>query len=103
MTDQLSMFQTDAYGNLGVSPEFDGVTYEPERDKARLTGQLERVRALMSDGQWRTLRQIAEAVGGSEAGVSARLRDLKKKKFGGLTVDKVHAAGGVWVYRVVGQ
>jgi hypothetical protein len=36
-----------------------------------------RVLALMRDGQWRTLGEIKAGIGGiSEAGVSARLRDL---------------------------
>lgn len=48
---------------------------------ARLASQLTRVKALMSDGRARSLREIAEAVGGSEAGVSARLRDLRKQGY----------------------
>lgn len=63
--------------------------------------QLARVRALMEDGQWRTLRQIAEAVfPASEAGVSARLRDLRKD---GLKVERERVAPGrsLWRYRVL--
>jgi hypothetical protein len=67
---------------------FAGATYEPECDAERLGGQLARVRGLMRDGRWRTLREITEAVGGSEAGVSARLRDLRKAKFGGHAVER---------------
>jgi hypothetical protein len=80
---------------------FDGVTFEPAQDAARLTGQLERVRNLMCDGQWRTLSEIAVRVGGSEAGVSARLRDLRKEKFGAHTVERKRVDGGLWVYRVI--
>jgi hypothetical protein len=101
VTDQLSMFRTGAYGDTAISPDFDGETYEPARDKARLTGQLGRVRALMSDGEWRTLRQIAEAVTGSEAGVSARLRDLRKVKFGAHGVERRRVDGGLFEYRLV--
>ena len=79
---------------------FDGATIEPAQDTARLAGQLERVKALMLDGRWRTLAQIAAAVEGSEAGVSARLRDLRKPRFGGYQVDRDRLAGGLFTYRV---
>ncbi len=82
------------------SLDFDGETFDGRRDGARLTGQLERVRRVMSDGLWRTLQDIAREAGGSEAGVSARLRDLRKPKFGGLEVERRHYSGGTWVYRV---
>lgn len=65
-----------------------GVTFSPEYDAQRLTRQLDRVRALMLDGQWRTLSAIAVAVQGSEAGVSARLRDLRRHEYGGYVIDR---------------
>jgi hypothetical protein len=80
---------------------FDGQTFDFARDSARLTGQLDRVRFVMRDGRWRTLAEIAETVGGSEAGVSARLRDLRKERFGGLTVEREYATEGLWRYRVL--
>lgn len=67
-------------------PGFHGETFEPQLDTARLNAQLRRVRDLVIDGQWRTLREIAAATGDPEASVSARLRDLRKLKFGGWTV-----------------
>ena len=64
--------------------DFGGATYDATLDRERLTGQLGRVFALMAaDGEWRTLKRIVSVVGGSEAGVSARLRDLRKPQFGG--------------------
>ena len=66
---------------------FDGATFSALCDSVRLTGQLNRVKLLMIDGHWRTLAEIREVVGGSENGVSARLRDLRKDKFGGHTVE----------------
>lgn len=80
---------------------FDGQTFDAERDAVRLTGQLHRVKALMADGGWRTLREIADAVGGSEAGVSARLRDMRKSRFGGCEVVRARVDGGLYRYRVV--
>lgn len=70
-------------------------------DEKRLTGQLERVFTLMSDGTWRTLAEIARAVGGSEAGVSARLRDLRKPRWGRHTVERARRGPGLWEYRLV--
>jgi hypothetical protein len=80
---------------------FDGKTYDPARDGQRLRMQLNRVWMLMVDGQWRTLEEISLACRGSEAAVSARLRDFRKKKFGGHTVERRYLHNGLWEYRVV--
>jgi hypothetical protein len=82
-------------------PEFDGDTYEPAKDQARLTGQLARVKAAMADGHWHTLPWLATTVQGSEAGVSARLRDLRKPKFGGTPEDvkRRRVSDGLFEYR----
>lgn len=79
---------------------FGGKTYEPSRDYARLTGQLARVFDIMRDGQWRTLPEIAREVQGSQPAVSARLRDLRKDKYGGHEVERKHQGGGLYIYRV---
>ena len=78
--------------------EIDGETYNPDLDHERLSGQLRRVFELMRDGQCRTHRQIADVCQGSEAAVSARLRDLRKAKFGGHIVERVRVNGGLWRY-----
>lgn len=80
---------------------FDGKTYEAEEDHSRLKGQLWRVFQLMSDGGWRTLNDIAFVVGGSEASVSARLRDLRKEKYGSREVERQRVTGGLFRYRMV--
>jgi hypothetical protein len=82
-------------------PLFSGVTFDAKLDGARLSGQLKAVRDLMSDGGWRTLAQIAEAVSGSEAGVSARLRDLRKREHGSHTVNRRRVSGGLWEYQLI--
>jgi hypothetical protein len=79
---------------------FDGATYEPGYDLARLTGQLNRVHTLMCDGRWRTLSALTHLVGGSEAGVSARLRDLRKPRFGSHTIERERLNGGLFRYRM---
>ena len=87
--------------NLFDPIRFDGATYDEKRDKARLSGQLLRVQQVMADGKWRTLRDLSRAAGGTEASVSARLRDLRKPRFGALTVERRSMGGGLFVYRVV--
>ncbi len=84
--------------------EFDGVTYEPKFDATRLRGEMARVYKLMSDSYWRTLREISDLTGDPEASVSARLRDLRKSKFGGHTVNRRRrgeASRGIWEYQLL--
>lgn len=57
---------------------YDGETYSAPRDYPRLNKQTAAVFAIVRDGQWRTLAQIAAAADAPEASVSARLRDLRK-------------------------
>lgn len=57
----------------------------------------------MLDGVWRTLPEIASAIGAPEASVSARLRDLRKPKFGGFDVGRKargDASEGLYEYRL---
>jgi hypothetical protein len=82
-------------------PLFGGFTFVAERDAARLTAQLGAVRDYMaSHGGWRTLREIADATGYPEASISARLRDLRKVRFGAHTVDRRYLTDGLWEYRL---
>lgn len=80
---------------------FDGITYDSDQDYKRLKGQLWRVFQLMSDGRWRTLAEISEEAGGSEASVSARLRDLRKEQYGAKEIQRERVEGGLWRYRLV--
>lgn len=83
--------------------DFDGKTYDPALDGARLNTLLGKVYAVMSDGKWRTLREIQSLTGGTEASVSARLRDLRKPRFGRHTVERRRRgepSDGIWEYQV---
>ena len=83
---------------------FDGPAYNPKHDRARLTGQIERVFNLMKDGQWRTLQEIADATGDPHASISAQLRHLRKERFGSHTVLKRHRGEpkhGLWEYQLI--
>ena len=80
---------------------FDGVTINDERDNGRLQAQLQCVKAAMLiRHRWWTLAELAGTTGYPEASVSARLRDLRKAKFGGYTVERKYVERGLWAYRV---
>ena len=85
-------------------PRFDGQTFDYSQDMERLTSALQRVAKLMSDEKPRTLAQIAIAAGCSEAGASARIRDLRKPKFqmiyGVNEVCSERLDGGLWLYQI---
>lgn len=83
---------------------FDGATYEKAHDLKRLSSQLQAVRDLMLDGRWRTISEVRSLVGGSENGISARLRDLRKSRFGSFVVERQRRGDcdrGVFEYRVL--
>jgi|SRR5215469_10796086 len=72
-----------------------GDTYDPLLDKDRLGTELRAVYSLMIDSEWRTLKEIQAQIGlGSEAGISARLRDLRKARFGRHTVNRRRRGDG---------
>jgi hypothetical protein len=84
--------------------DHDGEAFDRALDGKRLNAQTQKVFDLMKDGQWRTLAAISEATGAPEASVSARLRDLKKRKFGGFRVERRRVGegrSGLWEYRVL--
>ena len=78
-----------------------------KRDLPRLGKQLRAVYDVMADGQFRTLTAIADAVRAntgivaSAPSVSARLRDLRKAKFGGFKVNRRAAGEGLFDYQVL--
>lgn len=96
------MTQPDLF-DIPESVRFDGTTFDQQADEDRLKTQLGRVHSLMANGAWWTLKELAERSGGTEASVSARLRDLRKERFGGYTVERqrVPGANGLWQYRIV--
>lgn len=54
----------------------------------------------MLRGGWWSLRELHNLAGGSEAGISARLRDLRKPRFGGYQVERRRVEGGLFEYRI---
>jgi hypothetical protein len=82
---------------------FHGSTFSPADDGPRLKRQLDRVREAMQDGEWHTLAELAAISGASEAGASARLRQLRKPQHGGFVVEHERVNGGLWRYRIKGR
>lgn len=86
----------------GRAPHFDGATFDVQKDYVRLKGQLARVYNWMSDGRWRTLSELKNLAGGTEAALSARLRDLRKPRFGGHVVNRRRRTNnGLWEYQLI--
>jgi hypothetical protein len=78
---------------------FDGQTLD-DRDTPRLKRQLDGVLRALKTGGWWTLSRLAEEAGGSEAGVSARIRDLRKLRWGAHTIDRRRLPGGLYQYQL---
>ncbi len=79
---------------------FDGPGVD-EADTSRLAKQLVQVRVLMADGNWRALFEISELLGYPEASISARIRDLRKARFGSHTVESRRRSQGLHEYRLI--
>lgn len=108
MTDKLQTGFDFAAGQTYVPEwkkrtDFDGETFDRQQDGPRLSRQLESVFDLMQDGKWRTLREIAASTKKPEASVSARLRDLRKERFGSWNVQREGLGDGLFRYRVVAK
>ena len=79
-----------------------GPTYDEDVDRERLERQMDRIRTLMLDGQWRTLPEIQGETGDPEASISAQLRHLRKPQFDSYIVEKRRRIPkcGLWEYKV---
>lgn len=79
----------------------DGTTFHMERDGPRLASQHHRVLARLRDGRWHTLGELAAYTHDPEASVSARIRDLRKAKFGSHVIQREYVQRGLWKYKLV--
>lgn len=70
--------------------------------KNRVNGSArEAIYRQMLDGQWYTLRELAFIAGITEAGASARIRDLRKSQYGGFTIEaRPGNRDHTWLYRL---
>ena len=82
--------------------KFDGA-YVTKKDDERLTKQQKEIFDYMKDGQWYRLRDIANSTNHPESSVSAQIRNLRKPRFGGYTVETRYVKtenGGLYEYRL---
>lgn len=92
----------DPYAGINSGAQFDGSTYIPTIDHKRLTGQLKRVYDVMSDGNWHRLSELSARCEAPESSVGARIRDMRKEKFGAHKVDRRRhlTIPGLWLYKL---
>ncbi len=87
--------------NIG---KFSGSDYIKSIDEPRLKKQYIVIRDLMQDGKWRTLQEIESKTGYPQASISAQLRNLRKKSFGGHNVEKKrrgNTSSGLFEYKLI--
>ena len=83
------------------TPTFDGDTIDQARDGGRLRKQYNDVFRLMSDGQEHSLQGLEIKTGHPQSSISARIRDMRKVKFGGHTVERRFICSGLYSYRLI--
>jgi hypothetical protein len=101
-----ALHEPETLENLWTGPpdgERSGGTYDSSRDKDRLNRQARMVWLVMADGEWHTLSGIAARTGQPEASISARLRDLRKRRFGSHIIARRYVADGLHEYRWEGR
>jgi len=88
---------------MSTNSLFDGPTTETdgEAQTSRLGRQLVRVYDVLKDGKWHTLAEIADTTGAPEASIAARVRDLRKPRFGGFGIQREHTTHGLHYYRLI--
>lgn len=69
-----------------------------EQEKATI---FRRVKALMLDGRWRSGPEIARIVGCSDSCATARVRDLRKEKYGSYNAPCERFPDGIYRYCVI--
>lgn len=84
---------------------FDGDTFVPHRpedpgsDEERLGHEMACVRAVLIDHEWHVVSEFDHC--GPSAATTARIRDFRKEKNGGYTVESRYVRKGVWEYRLL--
>ena len=83
---------------------FDGASYDPALDEDRLANALGRVYEALTNGGWWTLAQLAQVGRCSETGAAARVRDLRKYRFGSHVIERRRIGlpkSGLHAYRLL--
>jgi len=101
----MGLLQLSLIPEVAPPIEFDGATFDAKQDGSRLASQFIATRELMLDHEWHNLAQIVlalrkQGIHVTESSISARIRDLRKAKFGGYNVERRRVIGGLFEYRV---
>jgi hypothetical protein len=75
-------------------------------DLDRVTNQRIAVKKLMADGKWRTVLDITATLGYTPVSIpaiGARLRDLRKARYGAYTVNRRKVGIGLFEFQLVGR
>ncbi len=82
--------------------DFDGETFERQKDGKRLNKQFNDVFEFMRDEKWHSLNAIHTITEYPESSISARIRDFRKVKFGAHTVNRRRIKdSGTWQYQLI--
>jgi len=84
-----------------LPPVFHGDDYQKPRDHTRLKNQLETILDLLKKGSWYSLPQLSEMTGYMTSSISAQIRNARKERNGGYTIEKKYIENGLYLYRLV--
>lgn len=85
----------------GLFGDRDGYTYVPALDRFRLDTWAGRVYLHMATHEWVTEQEIADLWNAPpNCAITERIRDLRKPRFGRMTVAAERVKGGLWKYRL---
>ena len=69
-------------------------------DGERLEGQFERVWAIMRDGEYHTIQEVAVTTGDPAQSVARQIRYIRSKARGGHVLEREHRGRGLYAFRV---
>ena len=82
--------------------DFDGETYDKNRDQVRLSRQIDKVQQFLEGNDYVTLDEISAATGIKNiSSISARIRDLRKDRHGNRVVDRKYISDGLYIYKLM--
>ena len=82
------------------TPEFKGIGSENGEDRERLTGQFEGVWEIMRDGEYHTIKEVAEKTGEPAQSVGRQIRYIRSKPRGSHVLEREYRGHGIYAFRV---
>ena len=82
--------------------DFDGETYDKNKDQVRLSRQIDKVQHFLEGNDYVTLDEISAATGiKNMSSISARIGDLRKDRHGNRVVDRKYISDGLYSYKLM--